>query len=186
MSLGDWLDDVLEVLGGLLEVLLDEVDPRHLAAQPRALRVDLQALLEDLQGLVQVALLGQLVGDRDVLLDRLGRVAVADVEVGELAADLQVGRVDVRHLLEHVAGVAGPAALDVLVDDDLVLALGLHHEALLRVQVGQVQVGLESGGVELVDLLPDGDGLEEEAVLRVEVGDLRVLLARLAVRFSLA
>ena len=126
-----------------------------------------------------MALLVQLLGDRDVLVDRLARAALAGVQVGELAADLEIAGIDLRHLLEDVAGLARLAPLDVLVDDDLVVALGLGHEALLRVEVGQAQVGLRRGGVELVDLAPDGDRLQEEAVLGVEVGDLGVLLARL-------
>ena len=172
---------VLEALDGLLVVLLDDVDPGQLAAQPHALGVDPQALLQDLEGLGQVALPVQLVRDRDVLLDRLLRVAVAGVEVGELAPHLEVGRIDVRHLLEGVARLADLPALDVLVDHDLVLALGLDHEALLRVEIGQVDVGVEGARVELVDLLPDRDRLQEEAVPRVELRDLRVLAARFLV-----
>jgi hypothetical protein len=108
-------------------------------------------------------------------------VAVARVEVGQAAADLQVGGIDVRHLAQDVARLAGLAALHVLVDDQLVLALRLHHEALLRVQLREVQVRVERGSVELVDLLPHGDGLQQEAVARVEVRHLRVLADRLAV-----
>ena len=116
-SLGALLHRLLEVVHGLVVVLLDEVDARQLQAQARALGVDLEALLEDLQRLREVPLLVQLLRDRDVLLDRLARVALARVEVGELAADLEVAGVDVRHLLEDVARLAHLAALDVLVDD---------------------------------------------------------------------
>jgi hypothetical protein len=101
---------------GLVVVLLDEVDPAQLQAQAPALGVDLEALLEDLQRFREVALLGQLLRDGDVLLDRLARIPFPRVEVGELAADLEVAGVDVRHLLEDIAGLAHLAALDVLVD----------------------------------------------------------------------
>ena len=121
----------------------------------------------------------QLLRDGDVLVDGLARAALAGVEVGELAADLEIAGVDLGHLLEDVPGLARLAPLDVLVDDDLVVALGLHHEALLGVEVGQAEVRLGGRGVELVDLAPDRDGLQEEAVPGVEVRDLRVLLARL-------
>ena len=177
---GGALDRLLQVARRLVVVLLDEVDLAELEAQPAALGVDLEALLQDLERLRQVSLLRELFRDGDVLLHRLARVALARVEVGQLAADLEVARVDVRHLLEDIAGLAHLAALDVLVDDVLVLALGLHHEALLAVELGQVQVGIERGRIELVDLLPDGDGLEVEAVLGVEVRHLGVLLGRLA------
>jgi hypothetical protein len=128
-------------LGGLREVLLDDVGARQLGAQLAGGRVDLEALLEDLHRLGQVALLVELVGDGDHLLDRLARVALARVQVGQLAAHLEVAGSMSAILLQHVAGVRRLAALEVLVDDDLVLALGLHHEALLGVEVGEVQVG---------------------------------------------
>jgi hypothetical protein len=170
------LHRLFQEVHGPVVVLLDEVDAAQLQAEAAALGVDLEALLQDLERFREVALLGQLLRDGDVLFDGLARVPFPRVEVGEPAADLEVAGVDVRHLLEDVAGLAHLAALDVFVDDVLVLALGLHHEALLGVELGQVQVGIEGGRVELVDLLPDRDGLEVEAILRVEVGHARVVV----------
>jgi hypothetical protein len=69
--------------------------------------------------------------------------------------------------------------LDVVVGENLVLALGLHGQTLFRVEVGEPSVDLELGGIELVDLLVDGDGFEEEAILGVVVGDLTERLDRL-------
>ncbi len=177
---GGGANRLLEVAGRLVVVLLEQVDTSQLVAQPGARGVQLEPLLEDLERFREVPLLVELLGDGNVLLHGLGLVPVAGVEVGQLAADLQITGIDIDDLLEDVGGVPPPAPLQVLVDDDLVLSLGLHHEALLGVELGQVEVGVEGGGVELVDLLPDRDGLEQEAVFGVEVGDLGVLLGRVA------
>ena len=113
---------------------------------------------------------------------------VARVEVGQLAPDLEVAGVDVRHLACSTSPASrGLAALDVLVDDDLVLALGLHHEALLRVQVRQAAgTGSSEDASSLLICFQMAIGLEQEAVARVEVGDLRVFADRLAVPVQLA
>jgi hypothetical protein len=174
------LDRLLQVVGGPIVVLLNHVDPGQLLPQAGAPGVDLEPLLQHLQGFGQMALLAELQGNRDVLLDRLGAAALPGVDVGQLAPDLEVARVQLRHLLQDLGGVLGLAPLQVLVDHDLVLALGLHHEALLGIELGQLQIGIEDGRVELVDLLPHGDGTDQESVLRVEVGDLGVLLGSLA------
>jgi hypothetical protein len=169
----------LQEAHSLVEVLLGDVDLRELEAQLGAGLIDLEALLEDLHRLGQVALLVELVGDGGVDPDRLGLLAHPHVQLGQATLELQVGGVDVHHLAEDVGRFPGLPLLQVLVQDDLELALGLHQEALLAVQVGELQVRVQRGGVQAIDLLPDRDRLEQEAVPGVEVRDLRVLLAGL-------
>ena len=175
------LGRLLEVDDGLVPALLDEMDPTDLHAQNFTRRSDLQTLLENLESLGHVALLVQLLGDSDVFLDGSRRIAIAQIEVGEAAADLEVRGIDVADALRGLAGLAGAPPLDVLVDDGLVLVLGLDGEVLLRVEVGELQLGLEIGGIELGDLLPDGDGLDDEAVALEEVPDLRIAVGGVAV-----
>jgi hypothetical protein len=58
---------LLEVVHRAVVVLLDEVHARQLLAELQAGGIDLEPLLQDLQRLRQVALLVELLGDRDVL-----------------------------------------------------------------------------------------------------------------------
>ena len=142
---------------------LDEID---------VLRVDLQRLLEDLNGLVEHAALQQHAADAVVLFQRLAGLADLRMQIGELDVNVDRLRVELGDLAIDHQRVSGIAVLEVVVGENLVLALRLHRQTLLRVEVGELAVDLELRRVELVDLLVDGDGFEEEAVARVVVGDL--------------
>jgi len=142
--------------------------------------VDLQALLEHLDRFRRMALEVQFFGDRDVLAHRFRRRAFLRVDVGEAGPRLEIRGIDLDHLPQGFRRFLQPVPLELIFRDDLILALRLHDEALFRVEVRELGVGLDHGGVELVDLLPDRDRLEVESVARVEVGDLGVLVARLA------
>ena len=81
-------------------------------------------------------------------------------------------------------GIAVLAALDVLVDDVLVLALGLHHEALLGVEVRQLQVRLQGRVVRAVHFPQHLQaGLRPRAVEGVDVRRVVQLVGELAVSF---
>src|SRR4029077_14464233 len=75
----------------------------------------------------------------------------------------------------------GIAVLEVIVSENLVLALCFHGKALLAREIGELGVDVELGRVELVDLLVDRDRFEEEAVARVVIGDSGEDLDRLVV-----
>ncbi len=132
---------------------------------------ELQGLLKDLGGFVVRPPLEEHVADQAVLHDGLVLLVGGAVQVGQADLNLYVRRIDRRHLLVHADGIRHPVVLLVVVGEDLVLAPGVLDQPLLVVEVGQLVVDLELGGVDLVDLLEDRDRLQEEAVLGVEVGD---------------
>jgi hypothetical protein len=171
------VDDLLRVV----EILRFDQRGDERIDELRVPGVDLQRLAEDLDCFVQHAALEQHPPDAVVLLQRLGRVVDLRVQVGELDVDVDRVRVELRDLLVDQQRVPGIAVLEVVVGEDLVLALRLHCEALLRVQVGELRVDVELRRIELVDLLVDRDRFVEEAVLPVVVGDLAEDLHRFVV-----
>jgi hypothetical protein len=171
----------LHDLRGVLVVLRLEERGDQRLDQFRVAGVDLERLAEDLHRLVEHAALEQHPSDAVVLLQRVGGLVVLRVEVGELDVDVDRVRVELGDFAVDAEGVSGVAVLEVVVGQDLVLALRLHRQPLLRVEVGELGVDVELGGIELVDLLEDRDRFEEEAVARVVVGDLREDLDRFLV-----
>ena len=75
---------------------------------------------------------------------------------------LPVERRDVRAQTTHDPVRFGQhAALDVFVQENLVLSLCVAAEALLLIQFGKLDVRVEIRGIELLDPLPELDGLQE-------------------------
>ena len=148
------LDDRLRVLVVLrLEQRRDQrLDQLDVA------RVDLQRLFEDLHRLVEHAALEQHPPDAVVLLERVAGLIVLRVEVGQLDVDVDRVRIEIGDLAVDDQRVSGIAVLEVVVGQDLVLALRLHGQPLLRVEVGQLGVDVQLRRVKLVDFLVDGDG----------------------------
>ena len=133
------LDDALRVLVVLrLEQRRDQrLDQLDVA------RVDLQRLLEDLHRLVEHAALEQHPPHAVVLLERLAGLVVLRVEVGQLDVDVDRVRIEIGDLAVDDQRVSGIAVLEVVVGQDLVLALRLHGQPLLRVEVGQLGVDVQ-------------------------------------------
>ncbi len=147
---------------------------RHERAQDLGVvRRHLQRLLVNLDRLVEGAALAQEARDDRVLLEGVDLAARLRVEVRQLDVQLDVRRVRLRHLLVDPDGGHGVVVLRVVVREDLVLALRLRREALLRVQLGEPLVDVEAGRIQPVDLLVDRDAAQEEAVAREVLGDLR-------------
>jgi hypothetical protein len=119
--------------------------------------------------------------DAVVLLQRLGGLIVLRVEIGELDVDVDRLRIELGDLAVDAEGVGGLAVLEVVVGEDLILALRLHRQTLFGVEIGELRVDVELRRIELVDLLVDGDGFEEEAIFRIVVRDLDEDLDRLVV-----
>ncbi len=149
-----------------LEQHRDEA-PEYLAV----VRPDPERLLVDLLRLVGGPPLAQEAGDDGVFLQRLARPPRLRVQVGQLHVKLDVLRLGLDHLLVDADGPDDVLVLGVVVREDLVLALRLDRQALLRVELGEALVDVEARGVELVDLLVDRDRLQEEAVARIVLGD---------------
>ena len=170
------LSGLLEVGQGPLVVFLDQMDPRNPGKQLGVALSRLEGLLEKLQGLLAMPLLDELVGEGQELLGGLVLPALAGVQLGQPAPDLQIGRIQLGELPQHVAGVAEAVSVDALLVRHPEAGLGLGCKALPAVEVAEVEVGLQERRIVAVDLLPDRDRLEVEAVLGVEVRDLGVLL----------
>ena len=169
---------LLEQLDRARVVLLHDVDVGRHREQLGEARPRAQRLVDELQRLGRLALLQQLVRDRDVLAGGLLLVALARVEVGEQALDLEVRRIQLGQPAQHLLRLAHAVLLDVLVVDLAQRLACLRHQALARVEIAELAVALEHRRVVAQDLLPDGDRLQEEAVVGVEAGDLDVLVVR--------
>ena len=98
-------------------------------------------------------------------------LVVLRIEISQLDVDVDRVRIELGDFPVNRQRVPRIAMLEVVVGEDLVLALGLHRQALFAVEIGQLGVDVELGGIELVDLFVDGDGFEEEAVARIVIGD---------------
>ena len=117
------------------------------------------------------AALRQRRGDDAVFPERLRDPLGLREEVGELDVELQVLRLDGDHLLVDPDRAREVVLLEEVVGEDLVVALRLHPELLLDVELRELLVDVEARRVELVDLLVHRDGPDVEAVAGVVLGD---------------
>ncbi|MBK9088495.1 MAG: hypothetical protein IPL90_05405 [Holophagales bacterium] len=85
------------------------------------------------------------------------------------------------HLLVDPDRAAEVVLLEEVVGEDLVVALRLHPELLLDVELRELLVDVEARRVELVDLLVHRDRPDVEAVAGVELGDAQEIDDRFVV-----
>jgi hypothetical protein len=170
---------LLQQLDRARVVLLHDVDVGRHREQPREARPRAQRLVDELQRLGRLALLQQLVRDRDVLARRLLLVALARVEVREHALHLEVRRVELGEATQHLLRLAHAALLGVLGINLAERLARLGHQSLARVEVAELAAALDHRRVVAQHLLPDGDRLQVEAVVREVARDLDVLVVRL-------
>ena len=116
-------------------------------------------------------LLLQPLGGAAELAQGLAPHLLPGVQLGQLEAAGDVLRVQVHHLLQGGEGGPGVALALVVAHHHLEEGHRLGHQPQLLVQLGQLEIDLHQVGIELEDLLVEGDRLEEETVLGVDLGD---------------
>jgi hypothetical protein len=152
-------------------VAASEVVVRQVPGEIHVVRLERGDALQHPEPLVGPVVALQPVGGALELGERLTAHLLAGIELGELEAAGDVLRIQIHHLLQGGEGGLGVTLALVVGDHHLEEGHGLGHEPEVLVQLGELDVDLDQIGVELEDLLVEGDGLQEEAVLRVHLGD---------------
>ncbi len=130
-----------------------------------------QGLGEHGRGGVELALLEVDLGALVELVQGGFEVAGLPVEAGQGLARFVVLAVELDDLVEDGDGLGGLPAAGQPARDRRVDGLGVAGEALLGVEVAELEGRIRAVGAELVDLLADGQGLGEQAPLLVLLGD---------------
>ena len=159
-----------------------EVDLAERAHDVELVGIEVEQPLGDLHVVFVPRLVAQVVQGALELGDRAVVLALAGVAFGEADAVGLVVGAELDDLFEQLEAVGvAPFAL-VGADDDLELTDRFGPEAELDVELAELAVHVDEGGVGAEDLLVDRDAFEEEAALFVVAGDAVVGRDRLVDR----